>query len=86
MANSTTKPASDMSEENVLRGAYNDVDKTLSTSSFITAKLGHKISQAIINPTTSDWSWYDVAVLLYTIRIIYTDASHTDIVSVERTV
>lgn len=84
--NSSSKEASTASQENVLRGAYNDQDKTISVGPFVSAKAGHKIIRAVIDVTTDDYSFYDGATLLYTLRVIYDNASHDNVNSVERTV
>lgn len=79
------KKISSTDYENAIRYAFNDTDKSVSTSSFVTGKIGHKIIRTDIDSITEDFSYYDNSNLLYTIRIIYTDASQEKIVSVERT-
>ena len=86
MSNSSNKEASQQSADNTLRYAFNDADKSLTTSTFVTAKVGHKIMRNVISPTVDDFESYDGSSLLFTIRVTYTNSTHDDIVSVERTV
>ena len=86
MANGTTKKMSDMSNENVLRHIHNPADATIGVNGFITLKQGHRITRVDIDAVTEDYSFFDGVVLLYTIRIIYTDVTQEKIASVERTV
>lgn len=86
MANGTSKRASDLSSENVLRQIHNPADATIGVNGFITLKQGHRITRVDIDSVTEDYSFFDNANLLYTIRIIYTDATQEKIASVERTV
>lgn len=81
----TSKRTPDLSSENVLRDIYNDSDKSITTSSFISAKVGHKIVRNVISSTIDDFEHYDSSTLLFTLRVTYTNAAHDDIVSVERT-
>ena len=50
----TSKPMSDRDFQQTLRASFNDSDKSLTTSSFITAKVGHKITRSDVNATTED--------------------------------
>lgn len=85
MVNGTTKQTSNMSEENVLRQIHNEIDGTISTNGFLVGKVGHKVTRTVISPTVDDYSFFDVATLLYTIRITYNNASHDEINIAERT-
>lgn len=84
----TQKPLSDRDMQQAIRGVFNDVDKSLSTSGFLTAKVGHKVTQAISTTTvvddTESYSFYDGATLLYTFRIIYVDGTRNVMISAER--
>lgn len=81
----TTKELSEQDYQQTLRGAYNEVDKSLTTAPFIVGKIGHRIVKTNTSATIEDFAYFDDAVLLYTIRVIYTDASKADLASVERT-
>ena len=86
MSNSTSKPMSNLSGENTLRGAFNDQDSTLAVSGFVTAKVGHKIVRTVVSSTIDQFSFYDGSTLLYTLQITYNNSSHDEIDLVERTV
>lgn len=84
MANSTSKQASNLSNENVLRSAHNEVDASITTNGFLVGKVGHKIVRTIVSPIVDDYSFYDGTTLLYTLRITYNNASHDDVDQAER--
>jgi len=83
MAN-TLKPDSYGNADNVLRSAFNEMNKSITTDSFIVGKVGHKIVRTSPDTVTDDWSYYDDSVLLYTIQVIYTTSAKEVISSVER--
>lgn len=58
MAN-TTKPMSEKDFNQVMRSAFNDEDKTLSTSSFVSGKVGHKITLTVVSTTVDDFRYLD---------------------------
>lgn len=84
MGNTTSKELAKLDYDQVIRATYNPDDKSVTTSSFVDAKVGHKILRNAIDSVTDEYSYYDDTTLLKTIRIVYTSAAHTDIVSVER--
>lgn len=90
MANETLKPMSDMSGDNVLRNAHNQVDGTISTSGFITAFVGRKVTLAISTTTvandTETYAFSESGIALYTLKIIYTTGTRDVMLSAERTV
>jgi len=69
----------------VLQGAYNDVDKSLSTAGFLVGKVGRKVSVVTVAEVET-YSFYEDAVLLYELTLTYTDSTKTTFVSAERTV
>lgn len=91
----TTKPLSERDGNQVLQGAFNDVDKTISTNGFLVGKVNHKITRVDTNPifltglqAGDDYSFFDNSVggpgLLYTLRLIFSDATRGTLVSAER--
>ena len=84
MANSS-KPKSSLDESQILQSAMNDSIKTISTDTFITGKIGYKIEKINTDSVTEDISYYDSGVLLLTLRVVYTDSTKEDFLSVERT-
>lgn len=88
MANSTSKPMSNMSNENVLRSAHNEIDASITTNGFLVGKVGHKVTTALSTTTlandTVTYSFFDGAVQLYQIKVVYGTTQTVDIVSAER--
>lgn len=87
--NQTSKPMSERDHQQVLKGSYNDVDKSLTTSSFASAKIGNKITFTTTTTSvagdTLNISYYDqLTTLLYTLSLVFTDSSQTTIISVTR--
>lgn len=87
--NSTSKPTSTSSHENVLRSVHNADTATLSVGGFVAGKVGHKIEQAIATTTIADdtvvLTYKDGAVTLMVLTVIYTDGTRAELLSVERT-
>ncbi len=71
--------------DQVLENVYNDSDKTISTSAFITSKLGNKIVRTLASATVETYAFYDGSNLLYTLTVTYTDSTLGTISQVERT-
>lgn len=88
MANTTTKRTSDLSFENVLRKSANEADGSLTVNGFLAGKIGHRVEMTIgttnVANDTEQYDFYDVAVLLYSIEVIYTDATRETLMSAER--
>jgi hypothetical protein len=76
---------SNLSPGNIAREIYNNTDKSITTSSFISAKVGNKITLAQPNTVTDIYSFFEGVTLLYSLTIIYTDPTKAVLVSVERT-
>lgn len=88
MANTTTKKASDMSFENVLRAAANKEDGSITVNGFLAGKIGHRVEMTIgttnVANDTEQYDFYDDALLLYSIEVIYTSATRETLMSAER--
>lgn len=88
MANSTSKQASNLSNENVLRSAHNEVDASITTNGFLVGKVGHKVTAALsttsIANDTITYTFFDGTVQLYQIRVVYPAAQTLPLVSAER--
>lgn len=80
----TTKKQSERDYQQTLKLSFNDSDASLTTSSFITAKLGHKITRSVISSTVDNYSYYDGTTLLYTIKVTYNNSAHDEVNEVER--
>jgi hypothetical protein len=84
----TTKQNAQVNQGNAIVATYNEADKSLATSSFITSKVGRKITQATSTTTiTNDTVTYDFledGISLYSLKLIFTDGSQSTMLSVER--
>lgn len=80
----TTKQQSERDFQQTLKLSFNDSDASLTTSNFVTAKLGHKITRAIVSSTIDTYSYYDNSTLLYTIKVTYSNSAHDEVNEVER--
>lgn len=87
MAN-TTKPASELDYSQTLQEAFNDVDSTISTNGYLVGKVGRKIDVTIsttnIADDTETYAFSENAIPLYSLRVIYTDGTRTQMLSAER--
>lgn len=86
----TDKKASIKDYEQTLRSSYNDANATLGVDGFVVGKVGRRITRAVATTNVTDdteiYNFYDNQTdLLYTLQIIYTDGSRSDILEVERT-
>jgi hypothetical protein len=88
MANSTSKPTSNVSSENALRGAYNEVDASLTTNTFLVGKVGHKVEMSLATTNIADdsivFTFKDGTTVLYAIKVVYSTAQTLDTLSAER--
>lgn len=77
-----------LDSDQVLEFSYNNSDKTISTSAFITSQLGNKIVRTLEAPTIETYEYFGTGlsglVSLYTIQVTYTDSTLTTIAEVER--
>ncbi len=68
--------------------SHNDVDSSLQVSGFLTSKIGAKITLAISTTSVADdtenYTFFDGATQLYQIRLIYTSAAKSQLISAER--
>jgi hypothetical protein len=89
MANSTIKPANNLSQENILRASANDHDGSLNVNGYLAGKVGRKIQQTIATTTvagdTAILDFLEDGILLYQYTIIYTTAGQSVMISAERT-
>lgn len=85
----TQKQLSQLDGNQTLKGAYNDVDASLTTSGFLSGKVGRKITQTITTTNVANdtivFQFMEDSILLYEITQIYTDATYSTMISAERT-
>lgn len=80
----TLKQASERDPAQTQRLAFNDVDASVSCSTFVTAKVGRKIEFTSFDSVSDDIVHSENGVILYTLRLTYTDSFKTTLISVER--
>jgi hypothetical protein len=87
MAN-TTKTPSNMSQENALRSAHNEVDSSITTNGFLVGKVGHKVTVALATTNIADdsiiYTFLDGATQLYQIKLVFNVAQTLSMLSSER--
>ncbi len=81
----TTKKASKTDFEQAIEYAFNDNTRTLGTSSFVASKINHEINFVEISATVQDVQYIDESVVLFTVRLTYSDATRANIINVKRT-
>lgn len=84
MGNTTTKPTAVIDADNVLRQTFNTEDKSITVNSFLVGKIGHRVVRTIVSTTVDDYSFYDVDLVLYVLRVTYNNAAHDEINQAER--
>lgn len=82
----TTKSFTEYDQTQIFQKAYNKEEGTIAIGSFVAGKVGHKIVRVVNSTTVDDFSYYDGAVLLYTLRVTYNNAAHDEVDQVERIV
>lgn len=80
----TSKQMTEKDYAQTLRSAFNDADASITMNSFLVGKVGHKVTRTANSATVDDYSFYDGATLLYTLRITYNNSAHDEIDEAER--
>lgn len=83
---SNTKPLSEYDQTQILQKVYNPADATLAIGSFVAAELNNNLQVAYPSSTTETYSFYEASTLLYTLTVVYTDSTKSNLSSVTRTV
>lgn len=83
MAN-TTKKASKTDFGQAMEYSFNDNTKTMGTSSFVVAKVNHELNFVDISATVQDIQYMDEGVVLFTLRLTYSDGTRANIINVKR--
>lgn len=85
----TQRELTKKNEANAIQAAFNDSDASLSVQSFVTGKVGRKITFALAATTVTDdtqvITFEEDGETLYVLTLIYTDATLNTLISVERT-
>jgi hypothetical protein len=84
----TQKPASDLDYSQTLQNAFNDVDSTITTNGFLVGKIGRKVDVSIsttnVASDTETYAFSENSIALYSLKLIYTDGTRTQLLSAER--
>lgn len=84
----TQKPFSDLDVHQIFQSSYNDVNASISVDGFLTGEVGNQITLAISETTvandTETYSFFNTAVQIYQIKIVYTDGTRTTMLSATR--
>lgn len=56
----TTKKTSELDMNQAIKSAFNDVDKSLTTSGFLDAKVGHRITTTAVTTAIDDVRYFDM--------------------------
>ena len=85
----SSKKASKLSQENVLRDVHVSESTSLSINGYVTAKVGRKIELALSTTTVADdteiYTYLEDGNTVMVLTVIYTDGSRSTLLSVERT-
>lgn len=84
----TDKRLSPKDQEQAIRNAYNDVNSTVGVDGFLTGLVGRRVDQAIsttnVANDTATLSFSENGTGLYTIRVVYTDGTRSELLHAER--
>jgi hypothetical protein len=88
----TTKQFSYRDADQTLQASFNDVDSTLTVNGFLVSKVGRKVTVTIsttnVTNDTQNFAFSEqlpTPIALYTLKIVYTDSTYTQMISAERT-
>jgi hypothetical protein len=85
----TLKPPSDLDSTQNIQRSYNDVNSTLSVDGFLTGLVGRRVDLSITTTTvagdTENYAFSENGVGLYTLQIVYTDGTRSQLLFARRT-
>jgi hypothetical protein len=84
----TSKGLSERDFQQALRSAYNQNDASFTTASFVTGAVGRKIEQSVDTTNVLNdslvFTYSENGITLYVLKTVYTDASYSTFMYVER--
>lgn len=80
----TDKVMTKMDAPQTLRGSFNEVDFSLTTTGFLTGVVGRRVEIETAGAVET-YTFIENGVTLYEITVTYTDSSREQMVSAERT-
>jgi len=85
----TKKNFSDLDQQQIFKRLYNDESGTLGVDGFVVGVVGRKIERTVVTTTVTNdtevFTFSENGSAVYTIKVIYSDASLETLLSVERT-
>ncbi len=85
----TIKPFSQRDPGQTLQAGFNDVDSTLTVNGFLVSVVGRKITVTISTTTvsndTQNFAFSENGIALYTLQLVFTDSTYSQLISAERT-
>lgn len=85
----TTKSISDVDGQQTLQRAFNDSDASHNVNGFLVAVVGRRVDLAIgttnVANDTETFSFSENSLALYTLQIVYTDATRVTMLYAVRT-
>lgn len=85
----TLKGHSEFDNLQTLGQSFNDVDSTITTNGFLVGLVGRKIivtiSTTSISNDTQSFAFSENGTALYTLKLIFTDSTYSQLISAERT-
>lgn len=84
----TNKISTKLDANQVIRSVFNPSDSSLSTAGFLVGVMGRKITIALsttsVTNDTQIFTFTENGLSLYTLKLIYTDATQNQLLSAER--
>jgi hypothetical protein len=84
----TEKPFSQRDPGQVLQAVMNDVDDTLTVNGFLVSVVGRRIDVTITTTTvtndTQNFAFSENGIALYTLKVVFTDSTYSQLVYAER--
>lgn len=85
----TIKPPSDLDSSQNTQHAFNDVNSSHTVDGFLTGLVGRRVDLTIattnVTADTENYSFSELGVALYTLQIVYTDGTRTQLLFAQRT-
>lgn len=85
----TEKPFSQRDPQQVLQATMNDVDDTLTVNGFLVSVIGRRIDVTVTTTNTTNdtqnFAFSENGIALYTLKVVFTDNTYSQLLYAERT-
>lgn len=85
----TKKALTDKDPGQTLQGSFNDEDNTIGVNGFLVGLVGRRIDLTITSTTvsgdTENYAFSENGTALYTLKIVYTDGTRSQLLFAQRT-